>query len=119
MSKPILPPSADVIDALELVRSGQWDLNDYKEWDEGRIMRTVWKGKPPPVRFAVSKKGAVSVYNLQRLPITLYANQWRKLAEHMPQLLAFLDAHENELAIKEPKPHQVAADEVPASEGAA
>ena len=29
--------------------------------------------------FKVSEKGAVSVYGLQRFPITLYSNQWERL----------------------------------------
>ena len=33
------------------------------------------------VSFKVSVKGAVSVYGLQRMPVTLYAEQWERFAE--------------------------------------
>ncbi len=37
--------------------------------------------KPAPQRLTakVSPKGAVSLYGLQRFPVTLYANQWKRL----------------------------------------
>ncbi|RMF87619.1 MAG: hypothetical protein D6741_20330, partial [Planctomycetota bacterium] len=34
---------------------------------------------PPPLYCKVSQKGAVSVYGLQRMPVTLYADQWERL----------------------------------------
>ena len=33
------------------------------------------------IRFKVSEKGAVSVYGLRRLPVTLYKEQWLKLLD--------------------------------------
>ena len=35
-----------------------------------------------------SLKGTVSVYGLGRFPVSLYANQWERLAEFMPQVIA-------------------------------
>lgn len=37
--------------------------------------------KPAPQKLTakVSPKGAVSLYGLQRFPVTLYANQWGRL----------------------------------------
>ena len=101
--KPNLAPSADLLDALELVKSGQWTADDYKAWDAGRIVKR--RPEPPPVRWAISQKGGVSVYNLQRMPITLYANQWEKLAEHMPQIMAFIEENRPALATKD-KPQE-------------
>lgn len=38
--------------------------------------------------------GTLCVYGLSRqYPVSLYKNQWRKLAAIMPQILAELDAH--------------------------
>ena len=46
-----------------------------------------------PLMCKVSEKGAVSVYGLQRMPVTLYAAQWERLAPFIPTLLAFIKAH--------------------------
>lgn len=35
----------------------------------------------------VSEKGAISVYGLQRWPVTLYAEQWERLAPFLPTVL--------------------------------
>lgn len=48
----------------------------------------------------VSGKGAVSVYRLQRFPITLYQDQWKRLAEEMPKILAFIEANKASLTTK-------------------
>lgn len=57
-----------------------------------------------PLTFKVSEKGALSVYGLNaRFPTTLYKQQWRRLANQMPQLLDFIKAHEKELAEKKAK----------------
>lgn len=37
----------------------------------------------------VSEKGALSVYGLQRMPVTLYVQQWERLAAFMDDLTAF------------------------------
>lgn len=37
-------------------------------------------------------KGTVCVYGLMRRPVSLYASQWRKLADYMPKVIAFIDS---------------------------
>ena len=41
----------------------------------------------------VTEKGAVSVYGLQRFPVTLYANQWKRLLkpEQAQAILSFIE----------------------------
>jgi len=58
--------------------------------------------KPPMGTLAckVSEKGALSVYGLQRFPITLYAEQWERLIENLPQIKAFLAANTGRLSRK-------------------
>ena len=51
----------------------------------------------------VSEKGAVSVYNLGRFPITLYASQWLALLDRRDEIMAFMVAHKDELKSKQPK----------------
>lgn len=53
------------------------------------------------VSFKVSEKGALSVYGFQRFPITYYKETWKKLAETMPDILAFAEANDHLLKGKD------------------
>jgi len=48
----------------------------------------------------VSEKGAVSVYGLQRFPITLYSQQWARLSGEMAKITAFIEANAAKLTVK-------------------
>ena len=49
----------------------------------------------------VSQKGAISVYGLQRMPVTLYVEQWERLLDFSDELRAFMKEHDSELKRKE------------------
>jgi hypothetical protein len=49
----------------------------------------------------VSEKGAVSVYGLQRMPVTLYMEQWDRLLGFADELRQFIKDHEGQLKRKE------------------
>ncbi len=49
----------------------------------------------------VSGKGGVSVYGLQRMPVTLYVEQWERLLSYADELKAFIAEHEDELKRKD------------------
>lgn len=49
----------------------------------------------------LSAKGAVSVYGLQRWPVTLYAEQWARLIEFVPNVVDFVNANRDSLATKD------------------
>ncbi len=49
----------------------------------------------------VSQKGAISVYGLQRMPVTLYVEQWERLLGFADELRGFLKDHDAELKRKE------------------
>lgn len=49
------------------------------------------------ISFKVGAKGGVSVYGLQRFPVTLYVEQWEALVDAMPDLLGFIDANRGTL----------------------
>jgi hypothetical protein len=49
----------------------------------------------------VSEKGAVSVYGLQRMPVTLYMEQWQRLLEFAPEVKQFIEENESKLKRKE------------------
>jgi len=52
----------------------------------------------PSLRCEVGAKGSVSVYGLQKNPVTLYANQWRQLDKFMATVIRFIDDNQNKLA---------------------
>jgi hypothetical protein len=49
----------------------------------------------------VSAKGGVSLYGLQRMPVTLYVEQWDRLLNFAEDLREFLKEHDSELKRKE------------------
>ena len=49
----------------------------------------------------VSPKGAVSLYGLQRMPVTLYIEQWERLLGFSDEIQAFLKEHNSELKRKQ------------------
>ncbi len=51
----------------------------------------------------VSEKGACSVYGLQRMPVTLYSEQWTRLLDFADAIREFLVEHDSELSKKADK----------------
>jgi hypothetical protein len=49
----------------------------------------------------VSQKGAVSLYGLQRMPVTLYVEQWERLFGFADELQSFMKEHDAELKRKQ------------------
>ena len=49
----------------------------------------------------VSPKAAMSLYGLQRMPVTLYIEQWERLFGFADEIKAFLKEHDGELKRKE------------------
>jgi hypothetical protein len=56
---------------------------------------------PQAIKCKVSPKGACSVYGLQRFPVTLYANQWKRLLDtERSNILSFIEANKATLKTK-------------------
>lgn len=51
----------------------------------------------------VSPKGALSIYGLQRFPVTLYADQWAAILAKSPEILKFIEQNRSVLAGKSEK----------------
>ena len=49
----------------------------------------------------VSPKGAMSLYGLQRMPVTLYVEQWERLLDFTDELRQFMKEHDKELKRKQ------------------
>src|SRR5581483_6338035 len=69
---------------------------------ENQSLKTAVNGKRKGGELTIktSEKGAVSVYGLQRWPVTLYQEQWGRLIEFAPQITNYIKAHP-ELATKD------------------
>lgn len=52
------------------------------------------------ITFKVSEKGALSVYGLQRMPVTLYVEQWERLIAALPELQKFAQSNNGKLSRK-------------------
>jgi hypothetical protein len=48
----------------------------------------------------VSEKGGVSVYGLQRMPVTLYMEQWDRLLTYADEIKSFIAANSSKLKRK-------------------
>lgn len=47
----------------------------------------------PALSLKVSAKGAVSIYGLQRFPVTLYKGQWEKVLNMADEIKSFINAN--------------------------
>lgn len=68
--------------------------------EASKQLDALTKSKPNRLYAKVSGKGAVSVYGLQRMPVTLYRQQWERLKEFMPDIEAFIAANVDKLSVK-------------------
>jgi hypothetical protein len=69
--------------------------------EEASKMLTDEAPKRGTLYCKVSQKGAVSVYGLQRMPVTLYVEQWDRLLGYGDEIKSFLKDHDGELKRKE------------------
>lgn len=68
--------------------------------DASKQLDALTKSKPSRLYAKVSEKGALSVYGLQRMPVTLYRQQWERLLEFADEIKAFIAANEGKLSVK-------------------
>jgi hypothetical protein len=53
------------------------------------------------VTFKVSAKGGLSVYGVDRFPVTLYYEQWVRLLDKAQELRGFLEANKSKMKLKD------------------
>jgi hypothetical protein len=82
-------------EVLAKVKSGEISVEDASKMLEAETPR---RGT---LYCKVSGKGAVSVYGLQRMPVTLYVEQWERLLDFGDSIRSFLKEHDSELKRKE------------------
>ena len=65
-----------------------------------------------PLLFKVSEKKAVSIYGLNRFPVTLYKDQIIRLLDSSDQIRQFIEEHNDVLASKKEIKEEVKEEEV-------
>lgn len=66
-----------------------------------KLLADVEQPKRGSLYCKVSEKGAVSVYGLQRMPVTLYMEQWERLLDFGDEVRAFIKDNAGKLKRKE------------------
>jgi hypothetical protein len=69
--------------------------------EASKLLAELETAKRGTLYCKVSQKGAVSLYGLQRMPVTLYVEQWERLLAFSDELRAFLVEHDSELKRKQ------------------
>jgi hypothetical protein len=90
-------PDADKARQEILNRLATGKLSVQEAQDELARVETANRGR---LFCKVSAKGGLSLYGLQRMPVTLYVEQWEKLTAFADQIMAFAKANDKALSRK-------------------
>ena len=74
---------------------------ELKVDEASKLLAAIEQPKRGTLYCKVSAKGAISVYGLQRMPVTLYVEQWDRLLGFSDDLRAFIKEHDAEFKRKE------------------
>jgi hypothetical protein len=69
--------------------------------EASKLLAEVEQPKRGSLYCKVSEKGAISVYGLQRMPVTLYVEQWDRLLNFSDELRQFMKDNDARLKRKE------------------
>jgi hypothetical protein len=83
-------------DILAQVAAGQLSVDDA-----AKMLADQETTKRGALYCKVSAKGALSLYGLQRMPVTLYIEQWERLLGFADELREFMKDHDSEFKRKE------------------
>lgn len=68
-------------------------LSDEQKTAIAAAMAEQAKAKAGKLTFKVSNKGAVSIYGINRFPVTVYAEQWERIFNAKDDVMAFIEAN--------------------------
>jgi hypothetical protein len=71
--------------------------------DASKLLEKAETSRKGSLYCKVSEKGGISVYGLQRMPVTLYVEQWQRLLDFADEIRKFMKDHDAELKRKQPK----------------
>lgn len=58
-------------------------------------------GRKGNLSCKVAPGGGLSIYGLQKRPVTLYMRQWERLLDFAPHVLAYIAVHRDEFSVKQ------------------
>ncbi len=102
-SKPAAYSKADAAELRGLILAAVSKGDMSIEQASAELAQLVEVRSAGPLRCKVSEKHAVSVYGLQRMPVTLYAEQWERLFSVAEDIKTFIEEHASELNRKHSK----------------
>jgi len=74
---------------------------EIKVEEASKLLAEAEQTKRGTLYCKVSEKGAISVYGLQRMPVTLYVEQWERLLDFADEVRAFMKDNADRLKRKE------------------
>ena len=81
---------------LAKLAAGEMDTDEAS-----KLLEELERQKRGTLYCKVSQKGGMSLYGLQRMPVTLYVEQWERLLDFSDDLRDFMKEHDSELKRKE------------------
>jgi len=81
---------------LAKLKTGEID-----EEQADKLLEALERQKRGTLYCKVSQKGGLSLYGLQRMPVTLYVEQWERLLDFSDEIRQFIGEHNDELKRKE------------------
>ena len=104
MSTATLPVSGTSLKSAgvsPVVSDREWNAHILAQLAAGKLtqeqalaqLKTAPKSNGGPLSCKQSEKGALSVYGLQRMPVTLYAEQWERLLGFAEEIKGFIKSH--------------------------
>jgi hypothetical protein len=69
--------------------------------EASKLLAEVETPKRGQLYCKVSEKGALSVYGLQRMPVTLYVEQWQRLLDFSDDVRAFIKDNDSKFKRKD------------------
>jgi hypothetical protein len=77
--------------------------HEIKVDEASKLLAELEQPKRGTLYCKVSPKGGLSVYGLQRMPVTLYAEQWERLLAFSDTIRDFIKANDAQLNRKDRK----------------
>lgn len=74
---------------------------ELKVEEASKMLADIAEPKRGTLYCKVSEKGAISVYGLQRMPVTLYVEQWQRLLDFSEEIRKFMTENDAKLKRKE------------------
>jgi hypothetical protein len=74
---------------------------DIDTEEASKLLDEVERQRRGSLYCKVSQKGGLSLYGLQRMPVTLYVEQWERLLDFSDEIKAFIEEHNSQLKRKE------------------